>query len=93
MKYLGAFLLVIGLLGLGGGFVLQSQGDMLQASVFDLIDSAEEAGVDAKKWREVSVMAKDEIPWFPGLIKIRNAFGEVANILDEADRIQGEFFV
>ncbi len=91
MKYLGAFLLLFGVLGLGSGWFAQSQAPELKASIFDLADKAQTAGVDAKKWREVEEMAKDEIPPLPGLFKIRNAFGEVANILDSADAIQREF--
>lgn len=91
MKYCGAFLLIIGLLGVGGNFYIQEQIPELKASIFDLVDEAQNAGIDAEKWHDVADLAKKEIPPLPGLFKIRNVFGEVPAILDEVNALKDEF--
>ena len=91
MKYLGALLLIVGLAGLAGNFYVEGQIPELKASIFDLVEEAKNAGMDKDKWDEVAVMAKDEIPPFPGLFRIRNSFGEVPKILHAIKSLQSEF--
>ncbi len=91
MKYFGAFLLIVGLAGVAGNFYIQEQLPELKTSIFDLVEEAQNAGMSVDKWQKVSVMAKDEIPPLPGLFRIRNAFGEVPEILDSVNALQKEF--
>lgn len=93
MKYLGALLLVIGALGLGSGWWTQAQAPELKASIFDLANKAQNAGIDKNKWEEVAEMAKDEIPPLPGLFKFRRAFEEVPAILGKVEDLQREFYL
>ena len=91
MKYIGALFLILGFAGLAGNFYAQEQMPELQASIFDLVEEAQNAGMDRDKWKEVAIMAKDEIPPFPGLFRIRNSFGEVPKILTAIEALQAEF--
>ncbi len=91
MKIIGIILVFVGLAGVAGNYYVQDQIPELKASIFDLMEEAQNAGVNTDKWEEVSVMAKDEIPPFPGLFRIRNAFGEVPKILHSVEALQSEF--
>ena len=91
MKYIGVALFIIGLAGLAGNFYVRQQAPVLKASIFDLIEEAQNAGIDADKWHDVADLAKEEIPPLPGLFKIRNVFGEVPAILDEVNALKDEF--
>ena len=91
MKYFGAFLFFIGLAGVAGNFYVRQQAPVLKASIFDLVEEAQNAGIDANKWRAVADLAKEEIPPLPGLFKIRNVFREVPAILDEVNALKEEF--
>ncbi len=93
MKYFGAFLFVIGILGLGGSLYVRQMAPTLRIEVRELLIQAQEAGLEEDKWESVLIRSKEVIPPLPGLFGIRNAFVQAHEIVRTWQELKTEFSV